>query len=411
VSAEAVAIFRVLLGVALLAFFAAFPVDASWLARADGGEDLHGIQRLVVPTFLRYPALVNGLRWWLAVSSGLFIIGCWSRAAFGALTAGALAWSAVYTLHYGAHSVSALLLALVFLLPSRWGDAWSFDAARRRVPAEHWPYHGYTVWIPGLVIGVAFAAAGISKLGEGATWIANGTIRYHFLTDSVNAPVDWGTRLAASDTASVLLSVGAVVVELSVLPAVLFGPYPLRVAAGLASASLFAGFVLFQGIVWPSWWVLLLAFLPWHRMAASAGAHRTNTARLSPLQKAAVALLIVQQVAASVLQAEVPPLLSAYDMYSATYASPEAYEKSRTDFTLRARAQGGAVLDCDVDSQDIERLRAKAGEGALVLRRCFGDAAISSYAVEAIGPRVDWVSWRLVGERRETILGPVALQP
>ena len=60
---------------------------------------------------------------------------------------------------------------------------------RRATPKEY----GYTVWVPGLVLGVVFAAAAVAKLRDaGVAWILNGTVKYHFLSDSVQAMVDWG---------------------------------------------------------------------------------------------------------------------------------------------------------------------------------------------------------------------------
>ena len=77
---------------------------------------------------------------------------------------------------------------------SRWSDAWSVDAWRRGTC--HGTRRRSTATrsgSPGLVLGVVFAAAAVAKLRDaGVAWILNGTVKYHFLSDSPQAMVDWG---------------------------------------------------------------------------------------------------------------------------------------------------------------------------------------------------------------------------
>ena len=95
-----------------------------------------------------------------------------------------------------------------------------------------------------------------------------------------------------------------------------------------AAALLFAGFVLFQGVVWPAWWVLFLSFLPWGSSGRSSLQPSGAPTRVTPWQVAFVAAVLLQQIYVSGVSFEKPPLFSAYDMYSASYESMEDYQRS-----------------------------------------------------------------------------------
>ena len=165
-------------------------------------------------------------------------------------------------------------MAMICLVPSRWGDAWSVDAwwrSRRRrdgststVPPR---IYGYTMWMPGLVFATSFAAAAAAKLREGGVaWITNGTVKYHFLTDAHQAPVDWGLRLAQHESVAVFMSFAAIALEAMLIVGVFSKRYRYRAAAGAGGLALLLGFALFQGVIWPLWWLMLMSFLPWHRV-------------------------------------------------------------------------------------------------------------------------------------------------
>ena len=95
---------------------------------------------------------------------------------------------------------------------------------QRGTPKEY----GYTVWVPGLVLGVVFAAAAVAKLRDaGVAWILNGTVKYHFLSDSVQAMVDWGLWIGRHHWLSVLLSFGAIAIETLVIVGVAARRLPL----------------------------------------------------------------------------------------------------------------------------------------------------------------------------------------
>ena len=179
-----------------------------------------------------------------------------------------LGWATLYTIATSYHTVCALLLSLLAMQWSRWGDAWSVDAWRqgahpapRGTPQEY----GYTTWAPALVLGVVYFAAAFAKMRDtGLAWILNGTVKYHFLSDSPQAMVDWGLQLGHYPGLAIALSFCAIAVESLIIVGVSARAYRYRVAAGLGALSLMTGFVLLQGIYWPAWWILLLSFLPWH---------------------------------------------------------------------------------------------------------------------------------------------------
>jgi hypothetical protein len=405
VSPEGAALFRIVFGSAAVAVFALSP-----------------------------PAQYGGLiTTWLWISGGLFVAGLLTRLSFAAFMLGAVAWSVVYTMESGHHPISALLIALLCLLPARWGDAWSIDALLRRrcaAPSVASGFsrtnsrdYGYTVWIPGVVLGIALAAAAVSKLREGGIgWILNGTVKYHFLTDMANAPVDWGVQLGVVPAVAVVLSFAAIAVESLVIVAALVGPWSVRLAAALAVLPMFVGFWLFQGVFWPAWWVLLLSFAPWHRIRSDAHVRSVRLQRLQtvPQWRIAHAALLVaaigQQLAASTWHLEIPPFVSAYDMYSKTYASPAEYPPdggyshwlvgSLADQSTRSCRIGGdeAKMFASLPASEYARIARE------MLASCFGDLrAVRTVTVDEMRPNVDWAAGRYLGTSVSRISGPVAL--
>jgi hypothetical protein len=322
-SPEAAGAFRMAFGACALAIAAREPVEFA------------ALEASAARALAEYGWLEGVLRPWLVGSGVLFIAGVATRLSYLAFTAAFLTWAAVTTLAGGSHATAALALALVALLPSRWGDGWSVDAwlRRRPVPAPGRIY-GFSIWAPGFVLGVAFAAAAWSKIKGGTVWIANGTVKYHFLTDANDAYLDWGVRLTRDNQAlAIAASAAVVIVEALLITAVFSRSRTHKTLIAMAAAMLFAGFVLFQGVVWPAWWVLFLSFLPWEDLrpgpvSGNVGgiAGPAAAPRASALQLAFVLAVLLQQIYVSAVSLEVPPLLSAYDMYSASYDSMEEYE-------------------------------------------------------------------------------------
>jgi hypothetical protein len=236
-SPEAVASFRVVFGVCLLTVIFRRPVTAA--IAADTSNVISGVHRALLQVFVSAPWMVDSLQWWIGIWGVLFIFGAFARIAFAALTAGVLAWALLYTTTTTYHTVSSLLLALLVLQGSRWSDAWSVDAWRRgRIEKADPKVYGFTVWLPGVILGVVLAAAAVAKLLDaGFAWILNGTVRYHFLSDSPQAMVDWGLWIGRSPALSVMLSFAAVAIEALVIVGALASSFRYRLLAGTAALT------------------------------------------------------------------------------------------------------------------------------------------------------------------------------
>jgi hypothetical protein len=419
-SAEAVALFRIVFGVGLLVFVLMRPVGDSWA----GGQtnEISSLHQLVLRIFRDAPWLALGIAPWLALWGVLFVAGAFARLSFAMTTVGVFAWASLYTTRLTYHTVSALLTTLVCLLWSKWGDAWSVDAwwnrrpAHRATPLEY----GFTVWVPGLVLGLLFLAAAFAKLrGAGIAWILNGTVKYHFLSDSGQAMVDWGLRLGHHAFAAVVFSFAAVAIETGVVVGVLSRRYVHRLIAGGAALLLLIGFVLLQGLRWYGWWLLLVSFLPWHLVkpprpaeqdVRGAGAGRPVSWRLL-LRPAAVSIvlaLLVLQTVTSLFGLEMSPLISSYDMYSTTYGSPAEYERKAADaFWVLGTDTAGQSYECRVTRDDADLLAGKAPTAARgareVLQQCFAGVRLRTVSIETRRVRVDWNAWRLERPARITL--------
>ena len=423
VSAEAAALFRIIFGALLLAYFLTHAVEADWIARAAPESPLH---RLVLPALEAAPGIADWIAPWIALWAVLFIAGVLTRLSFAMMTAGAVAWSLVYTMRVGAHSVEVLLVVMLCLLAAPWSEVWSVERWWRGRLVDRHPSraYGYAIWILGFVLGTSLAAAAFAKIRLGGIgWITNGTVKYHFLTDSPDAPVDWGLRIARYDGLAVLLSLAAVAMEGLVLFGACATGYGYRLAAGIGTLALLVGFALFQGLFWPAWWLLLLAFLPWHlvRLQPDTTYERDTTykstwrpASAGPLQAFVVAAVVLQQGVASALRIEVPPFISAFDMYSSTYASPADYEsKAGMSYRIAASFADGRMDSCRVTREDADAVaRRVTPRLARVLENCFDTAApsVRAVSVEGIRRKVDWARWRLGDEVRMPLAGPIVLR-
>jgi hypothetical protein len=445
VDARAAGLFRLVFGTATLAFFALHPVDASWLT-ATFDLEIEGPVHEAVMGWLRLrPALVDAIGPWLMITGAAFTAGVFTRVTYPLFVAGALLWAYVAISLSSTHPHSILILTLVALLPSRWGDALSVDAWRGRstiLPAG--TRYGYSVWVPVLAFGVAFAAAAWAKLTvppAWTSWVANGTVKYYFITDSVNAPVQWGLQLAGHPWLAVVASFFAIATECLVITAAFVRNDWYRLLVGAAALTLVAGFVLFMGVVWPGWWVPLLAFLPWQRLmtrlqvapktTGDVGRSRSGRARsgrassaptgsgrrASGAQIAVILLVVGQQIVVSALRLERAPMFSWYDMYSGTYASPAAFNAGRPPrFRIVASTdRGAASLDrCNPHEEFVRQFQA-AVEGSpgaqdhvwAALRGCGDVSGVRAVVLEGDTYTFDWDALQFVWERSARIIGPL----
>ena len=428
-SAEAAGLFRIVFGVALLVFVLGRPVGDGWTT--EQANVLSAAHEMVLRIFRGVPSVATWIPTWVGFWGSLFVVGAMTRASYALTTFGVFAWAILYTTRITYHTVCVLLVTLLCLSWSKWGDAWSIDAVwrrptvRRATPKEY----GYTVWMPSLVLGVIFAAAAFAKLREsGVAWILNGTVKYHFLSDSRQAMVDWGLRFGHYHSVAVLLSFGAIAIESLVIVGVLSRLYRYRLIAGVSALCLLAGFSLLQGLFWPAWWILLLSFLPWHLVAVNSARKtsfedvRAATGWVGLFQPAAVGVIVVflaAQLVVSAFKIEVSPLISTYDMYSTTYSSPAEYEQKAADqYWVVATDDMMKLHQCRISRLEADAIAANAASARAVsmaagfVRRCFEPSVhVRTIAVEGSRVRVDWAQWRPGQPARVRLTEPIAIEP
>lgn len=396
-----------------------------FLARDWEGEIALDRQRVPAFGFMEWiqpwvavPGVVEGLEWALAVGLVLLAVGLWSRAVYAALTVGFNLWFWVWALRAGTHPLGLLPLAMLVLLVVPWHegiglDRWRGDgASTARVP------YGFAPWVLGMALSVAFVAAGYAK---GMAWALNGTVRYHFMAESEIAMVPWGLWIAARPWLSVLVASTVVVVEHVAVVAMFWGPRA-RLAMGLVVAGLIAGFGVFHLALWPAWWTMLLGFVPWewaNRFDADWKAGRAAPVGALPFAATAGVLLLAgQQVVVSARGIEMGPYFSAYDMYSATFRSPEEFERANGGprFHVMAEVDGREVDvgDCvRADRPTIAELEAAArseapGDTPVALARVVNCAArVSASRVRVLADQrsFDWVRGATGFRFRNRVLG------
>jgi hypothetical protein len=418
-SAEAVAVFRVVFGSVLLIFLLTRPVRAAWAAAPD--NLLTGLHRSALTLFTAFPEIADWIPWWLAAWGVLFVAGAFARIAFAMLTVGTLGWALLYTTQTTHHSVCSLLVTMLCLQAARWSDAWSIDAWRRTLHDERGAPHeyGFVAWVPGVVLAVAFAAAASAKLRDaGLAWVLNGTVKYHFLTDSDQAVVSWGLQAGQYPWLAILLSFSAIAVEFLVIVGVFSGRYLPRAIAGVSALALLTGFLLFQGLFWPGWWMLLLSFLPWHLLRPTALNAGMSPTGWRPLATSAIVLaLIVQQMIVSSWRLEAPPVFSVYDMYATTYGSPEEYElKAGETYWIVAIDGTQRPPECQINRNELSMMqrvaqtRSLPAEAGLLLGQCFPSGRIDRVFLESRRERVDWNRWQFLEPSRTALTGEIPAQ-
>ena len=345
-SATAMGLFRIVFGLAL------FRALDTYLELPDGpavgGPDREsGLWETWgwVEGLAANPGLRDTIYTATMVAVVLFTVGLFARAAFVAAAIGIIVHLNVAEEYLvGSHQwvLFPFVLAPLVLVP--WGDGLSLDRVlRRRLGREAprrppGPHYGLAVWLPGLVLGIVWLAAAAAKLVIGGTeWVTGGAVRYHWAEDHLNAPLGLGAWVAGQEPVAILLSAAGVGIEALFFTHLLFRSQWIRAAYGVVALSLLAGFYGMQGVFWFSWWLLLLAFVPWEAIVRLVRRERPVLRReregrrsaLSPRLAAGVAgvmaVLGVQQLAISRAGVEQMPFFSYYPMYSRTWESPDAF--------------------------------------------------------------------------------------
>jgi hypothetical protein len=419
IDAGTAGIFRIVLGLLLMLFFWSRGVNSSWLT-ATFDLEIEGAFHAAVIDWLRaHPAVVNLVTPWLLVTGATFTIGLFTRTTYALFVAGVMVWAYVAISLESTHPLGALMLALVALLPSKWGDALSVDRWRRgaAAPLARGRHYGYSVWVPGLVFGVGYAAAAWAKMAHGPRWILNGTVKYHFITDSNIAPFDWGLQLASYPRLAIAASFFAVATEALLITAAFTRSEAYRGLVGLAAVGLLSGFWVFMGHFWPGWWILLIGFLPWEHISRARSVSLTRSVRLqadqvSPAkagryvlvtaaQLAVILFVLGQQIVFSTIQVERAPMFSHYPMYSGTYADAAAYAASRPPrYRIIATTDHGSVElpRCNPHEEFVREFAAALGGSALArakvweaLGGCGQDIrAVRSVTLEGELTTFDW---------------------
>ena len=360
VSATALGAFRLVFGAAMLLALLretapdVIPYEAqrasSWLARQD-----------LIRQLAATPDASSQTRFIASLALTLFAAGVWPRLALLVAASALTIFVGIGLNQKAMHDWGVPLMTLWTLTLVPWHDSPGVQTVLARwrgrppVPVSQ-SVRGLALWLPSLTLGVAFAAAAFAKLDtSGLAWITGGAVRFHFLQDAHQAPVDWGLRVAASDVAAVALSLGAVVTEGLFWIVALTPSLAVRAAFGLAGLVMLSGFYLFQGVFWPAWWALFLVFLPWPLLdrlarapdASPAVAGGPSIAAAVPaVASAAIVAIAVQQPIVSALRVESEPFFSDYSMYSYTWPSKRAFneqfgEKVAYELTAEGRSSDG----------------------------------------------------------------------
>jgi hypothetical protein len=450
VDANTAGIFRVLFGLAVLMFFQAYPVESTRLAPSFDSQIEGPLHAAVIQWLRARPALVDQVGPWLLATGIAFTAGVLTRLSYALFVAGAIVWAFVAVSFDSTHPHSTLILTLVALLPSRWGDSFSIDrwlhpGLKRSAPGGAASrQYGYSVWAPGLIVGIAFAAAAWSKLARPdgwTTWILNGTVKYHFIADSGKAPVDWGLQLAAHPNLAILASFGAVAIEAFAITAAFTRSESYRLGIGLASLSLVAGFRIFMGVLWLGWWIPLLGFLPWQRISNLTGRLKSaptnegtyvGAGRLregfgaqgfsrltTAAQVAMIVFLLGQQVVVSALGIERAPMFTHYPMYSYTFNSPEEFNAWLPPvYRIVVTTDHGMVeLRCRANENLVEALQSAlkgSTEAATAVwsavRACGGEDLSGARALvfEEDKPVFDWQRLKLTVMPAIAVIGPLS---
>ena len=348
----------------------------------------------------------------------LFAAGVAARVSFAAFV---IAFTRAHLGNTTDHAVALPLKTLWLMVVVPWGAGLSVDAAiLRRVgwpPPERSRAYGLAMWIPMLMLGLAYAAAAFAKMDDvGPRWVTGGAVRYILLVDGHKAPVAWNRYIIRSDVLSVLFSGLAIAGESAVVLAAIWPTTAVVLAAGLVALGLHVSFYVLQGVWWSLWWMLLPAFVPWEAIASrlrrgTSDAPATTERRLAWAVGLVMFAAVLQQPAASLLRTSYGFAFSDFPMYSNVYLASRAeaiaqqeqvfqpppiirFDAPQVDAALRTRIER---LDGDQVLTEIVRKIARGepvtdGDAALVRDAARRHAAEFGEAVRQVEVFAD--TWR-----------------
>jgi uncharacterized membrane protein YphA (DoxX/SURF4 family) len=149
-------------------------------------------------TYLSSDPLSRAVIYWAIAGLLLaFIVGLWTRLLYPLLVG--FLWLAALLVNED-HFLTPLLLGLTATLFVPWSERWSVDWLLNDHGTDTSvasPYYGYGIWLLGLVIGLTYMTAGLSKLviTDGG-WLWDTGARNGFIRDLHQATTDWGMVLS-----------------------------------------------------------------------------------------------------------------------------------------------------------------------------------------------------------------------
>lgn len=360
VSARTLAVFRIVFATLLLYFSGYVSQDALHRLK-DNTPKYHANSFEFLKAIAQSDVAVALIDHGITVLLVCLLIGFLSRILFPVLVV--LYWLAALLMNEG-HSMTPLVLALTGALPARWSDAMSVDrllGIAKPVPGRTRLY-GYPIWLVGLAIALAYAAAGFSKLVlTNGKWLWETGVRWGFVADLNNAVVDWGLFFVNNYWMALLGSIFASFGQILYLYSCFTRNPLIKGAIGLFVAVPFLiGLILFMGLIWWAWLVLIvMLYVPWPQLARLWDSPATIAADVTPLRQfpghhrwfiLTTTFMLSGHAAAVGMQQEYEPLISHYPMYAVHFRSNTQYEKA--EWLTYKKAQRHFVYDIEVIDGD-----------------------------------------------------------
>jgi Vitamin K-dependent gamma-carboxylase len=342
VSAQTLAICRIVLGAGLLYFLMQYvPSDFARLFALDDRR-LKAFTAVlnvggVLSVMSASAAFCVTLYSTLIITAVMFTLGIATRLAAPLLTA--TLWLAALLMNQG-HGITPLLLGITATMFAPWGAALSIDALLSpRKSAEASPYYGYAIWLLGLCIGLAYATAGLSKLTlTGGAWLWNTGARNGFIQDLWIAFSDAGIWISNNYVLALVASAVASFGQIAYVYVSFTRREDIKYAiCFLIALPFLASLVLLMGHFWWPWALLvLILYLPWRwidrRIAGVALPRRAefpDTPRGQfhrSLFLSTTAGLVGLHIFALAIGKEFEPLFSNYPMYVSSMRAGSAHE-------------------------------------------------------------------------------------